>query len=295
MIYFRKIYTFSFILALMAVLPMCVCAQSGSDQETLNALFARMKTAQLANGKLSLQYTSEDLYHNQNFDKNGKKTIDDSAKYENVFIEGLPYRKLVEKNGKPLEGKDAEKEEKRYEKTVAERKKMTNAEKRGLLHWSFHTSMPICCLATLFDNKILRHEMLDGRDTLVVLSTPKPNAQPGNDEEKSSLDYKETTWIDVEDAMPAKIETELLKDKDHFKQGMILQVGFLRKVEAPVDAKGKEQAVWLQNSSVAHFSYKMMMINLSGTTVETWTNYKKFRVEVEIFMDEPETGKTVGK
>ncbi len=292
---FKKIIVLSFPFAVMAFLSMCVCAQSGSDQENLNALFARMKAAQLANGKLSLQYTSEDLYHNQNFDKNGKTTLDESAKYENVFIEGLPYRKQVEKNGKPLEGKDAEKEEKRYEKTVAERKKMTNAEKRGLLHWSFHSSMPICCLATLFDNKILRHEMLDGRDTLVVYSTPKPNAQPANDEEKSSLDYKETTWIDVEDAMPAKIETELLRDKDHFKQGMILQVGYMRKVEAPVDGKGKAQVVWLQSSSVAHFNYKMMMINLSGTTVDTWTNYKKFRVDVEIFMDTPETGNGVGK
>ena len=190
------------VLLLLSLLPIPLLSATSAktalpEGRDLNALLERMEQHRKANGKLAEQYTSVMFWHNRNFDKNGKTTVDESAKYENVFVEGLPYSRKVEKNGKPLTGKDADWEQKRYDKAVEERKKMSLNEKRHSLHVTFHFSLPISYLTTLFDNRALRRETIDGRETLVVESTPRADAKPQDKEAKTALDWKQTTWIDL--------------------------------------------------------------------------------------------------
>ena len=268
---------------LCAALACAAAAQNSSGD--VAALLQRMQANQKANGKLEQQYTSDELWHNVNFGKKGKQTLDTSAKYENVFVEGLPYRKKVEENGKPLTGEAAEAEEKRYEKAVEERRNMSLAQKRSFFHLGFHTSLPICCLATLFDNRIAGHQMIDGRDTIVLESTPKPDAMPANDEEKSSLNWKETTWIDAADAMPARIEVESLKDIGHFSRGMTNRLDFLRLAESPSPEGQPQPAVWLLKSVVSRFHFKLLWMGASGETDQTWSGFKKFHVDMRLLDD----------
>jgi hypothetical protein len=244
-----------------------------------------MKTNLLRNGVLAQQYTSVELWHNVNFDKSGKKTLDDSAKFENVFVEGLPYRKKVEENGKPLTGKAAEEEQKRYDKAVEERRKMSLEEKRRGLHLRFTYSWPLCCLTTLFDNRVVGHETINGRDMMVVGSTPKPDARPANEMEKSALNWKETTWIDVADAMPARIEVELLRDEGHFAKGMTNRIDFERFVDLPATGTQQEQAVWLQQSFVGRFRFKLLWFGATGETDQTWSDFKRFHVDMRLLED----------
>jgi hypothetical protein len=190
------------VLLLLSLLPIPLLSATSAktalpEGRDLNALLERMEQHRKANGKLAEQYTSVMFWHNRNFDKNGKTTVDESAKYENVFVEGLPYSRKVEKNGKPLTGKDADKEQNRYDKAVDDRKKMSLDEKRHRLHVSFHSSLPLSYLTTLFDNRVLRRETIDGRETLVVESTPRADAKPQDKEAKTALDWKQTTWIDL--------------------------------------------------------------------------------------------------
>jgi hypothetical protein len=168
---------------LLSLLPFSLLSAASAqtvlpEGRDLNALLERMEQQGKANGKLAEQYTSVMFWHNLNFDKNGKTTVDESAKYENVFVEGLPYSRKVEKNGKPLTGKDADWEQRRYDKAVDERKNMSLDEKRHSLHVTFHGSLPLSYLTTLFDNRALRRETIDGRETLVVESTPRAGAHP---------------------------------------------------------------------------------------------------------------------
>lgn len=270
-------------LACMLVLTCAAAAQdNGAD---VVGLLQRLQASQKSNWKLQQQYTSDELWHNVNYDKNGKKTMDETAKYENVFVEGLPYRKKVEANGKPLSGKAAEEEEKRYDKAVEERRGMSVAQKRHWLHTGFTYSLPICCLTTLFDNRIVGHETIGGRDTIEVESTPKLDAKPANDAEKSSLNWKETTWIDAADAMPARLEVESLKDEGHFARGMTTRIDFVRFVESPSGDGQPQQAVWLQQGVVSKFHFKLMWIGLSGETDQTWSNFKRFHVDMRLLDD----------
>jgi hypothetical protein len=286
---------------LMAVSLSCLCffAQcgtaaaetepTGSSETYLPALLARMSSNRDANRELSQQFTSDELWHNRNFGKNGQITEDDAAKYENVFVEGLPYQRKVEQNGKPLTGDAAAAEEKRYEQAVAERRRMSLEEKRRGLHWSLHSSLPMCCLTTLFENRIVRHETIEGRDTVVVESTPRADARPANRDEKTSLNWKETTWIDSEDAMPARIVVESLADQEHLAKGNSLQLDFDRVADAPASDGLPERAVWLLRHCISRFHLKMPWSGTSGTTEQTWSNFKKFRVDMRLLDDSVQT------
>jgi hypothetical protein len=287
-----QIWNRSTMIAGLVSLTLCVllnapqsAAQSTDMPAELQSLLERLHQNILANGKLAEQYTSEELWHNLNFDKHGKKSVDESARFENMFVEGLRYRRKVESNGKPLKGKEAVEEQKRYDKAVAERREMTIDEKRHLMHTSFHSSLPSFWLDKLFENHATGHELIDGRDALVVESTPRTDVHPTADIEKSALDWKETTWIDVADAMPARYVAELLKDRAHMDKGMTIRMEFQRIVDQPAAPDHPEQSVWLPRRSLSTFTAKMLWFNATGTTEQTFTGYKKFRVDMRLLED----------
>lgn len=259
--------------------------QPAPSREYLASLLVRLQARMNENSKLSQQYTSDEFWHNVNYDKNGKKTLDESAKFENMFVEGLPYRRKIEANGKPLNPKEAAAEEKRYDQAVQQRRAMTSDEKRHILHFGFHSSLPICCLAAEFNNRIVGHESIAGRDTLVVESEPRPDAHPRSQEEKSALDWKETTWIDVEDEVPARIRVESVRDRDHFAKGMTSTLDFTRLVDQPASNGHAERAVWLQSGMEAKFQFKVLWMAATGTTDETWSNFKKFHGDMRLLDD----------
>lgn len=277
------------ILCTLALLPgLRAAPQAGvaRDNDTsLPELLGRVKANRERNLMLAQQYTSVEFWHNVNFDKKGKKRDDESAKFENVFVEGLRYRKKVEENGKPLTGKAAEEEQERYDKAVKERRAMPIEEKRRLFHSRGTFSWPLCCLTTLFDNRPVRHETIEGRDALVVESVPKPNARPANEAERSSLNWKETTWIDTADAMPARIDLESVQDEGLFFKGSTIRIDFTRLIESPTPGGQPEHAVWLQKSTVARFQIKVRGMRGSGETDETWSEFKRFHVDMRLLDD----------
>ncbi len=222
---------------------------------------------------------------NLNFNKRGKTTDDETKKYENVFVEGLPYSRLVEHNGKPLEGKTAEEEQKRYDKAVEERKNMSLDEKRHSLHVSFHFALPLGYLTSLFDNRAVRRETIDGRETLVVESTPRSDARPSDSNAKSALDWKQTTWIDVQDEMPARFIAEKLNDNNRELKGSTIQLDFARLADQPAEGPSSGHPVWLEKEYKATFRVKMMLMTFNGTTEQTWSDFKKFHVDIRLLSD----------
>lgn len=246
----------------------------------LQALLERMKVNMQANAVLAQQYNWDELWHNQNFDKNGKATVDESAKYENVFVEGLPHSRKVEENGKPLTGKAATEEEKRYEKALEERRHMSLEEKRGFFHRNFYFSLPLCCLTTLFENRVTGEETFNGRKMLVVESTPRADARPATNAEKSVLGCKQTTWTDEQNDVPVRLEAVALENVGHLLKGSTVRFDRER-LNPPADDKAG-QAVWVEQDFVSHFEMKIMLMTFHGITEENYSDYRKLQVDVRL-------------
>jgi hypothetical protein len=136
--------------------------------------------------------------------------------------------------------------------------------------------LPICCLAILFKNRILRHEQINGRDNLVVESRPKFNPGTASPHDRTALDWKETTWIDVNDLIPTRYQVELLKDKNWLLKGSRDRRDYIR-----MDYKSDPNApptctVWLFQSGADHAVLKGSDGILVIDSDDTAYNYKKF-------------------
>jgi hypothetical protein len=257
-------------------------AQSSFAEKDLAELLAHLQERMAANYKLTQQYTSDETKHDENFDKSGKKTSEHTTKFENMVVEGLLYRREVERDGKPLSGKDAAEEQKRYDEAVAERRAMKEGHRPLLLSRTYNSDLPMTYLETLFDNRVLRTESVNGRETVVVESLPKPDAKPKNVGEKSALDWKQTTWIDLADGVPARFEVELLRDRKNFQKGLTLRTDFTRRVDEPGADGTADRAVWLQTAQRWDIKLKMLWMSAAGRGETAWTNFKKFRVDMRL-------------
>jgi hypothetical protein len=265
--------------------PAATQSRQISDAD-LPALLTHMQENMAENAKISQQYTSIEVRRTRNSFVNGGNFGEDiSTKFENMFVEGIPYKRKVEVNGRPLSLEEAAEEQKRLDIAVTERRAMPAEQKRRYFRAGYHSSLPVCCLATMFDNRVIGHDQIDGREMLVIESHPKAGAKPPSRQERSTLDWKETTWIDRVDLMPARVEAELLTDREQFEKGMTARIDYVRLQETGVGAGIEAKAVWLQSRSISTFRFRARWNDGSGTTEETWSNYKRFKVDIRLLDD----------
>jgi len=86
------------------------------------------------------RFTSFSLQHTLNFDEKGKKTYEVLALYEETWINDLPYERLVEFGGKPLNGKKLREEQERYNQAVANHTALDYEERARLLNSTTYSS-----------------------------------------------------------------------------------------------------------------------------------------------------------
>jgi hypothetical protein len=253
--------------------------------ENLIALLHQMQTNLKANDILARQYASDEESHAISLNQKGKTVWELSEKFESTFVGGLPYHHMVEHNGKPLGAKKLASEQKRQD-ALSELGLVREfaLDIRGLSPQdAIHSALPICCLATLFNNRVLGHEQINGRDNLVVESVPKANANPTSPEDKTALDWKETTWIDVGDLVPTRYEVELLNDKGSLPtllKGSKERDNYFR-LEKTFDTKDySSETVWLHSSSEGHLNLKCLWQREFETWKDTEYNYRRFKADV---------------
>jgi len=253
----------------------------------LTALLLRIQDNIVANDKLARQYASDETSHAVSLNQKGKKIWEFSAKYECANVGGKPYNHMVEENGAPLSIKKLEAEQKRQD-TLSELDighgfvlDIRDIKPQDAIR----SALPICCLAFMFDNRVLRHEQINGRDNLVIESVPKANASPSSPQEITALNWKETTWIDVVDLIPARYEVELLNDMDSLPKllkGSKLRRNYFRLVKTIDTKESSSETVWLQTSSEGHFNGKVLWYRQFETWEATEYNFKRFKTDVHI-------------
>jgi hypothetical protein len=256
------------------------------SDENLSALLIQMHANLRANEELARQYACDDSVHEEYFNKSGKKTKEKSEKVESVFANGLLYHQIVEENGKPLSQKRQVSLQK-HEDAISEigsRFDFIFDLRDGNPRDSIYSALPICCLTTLFENQVVRHESINGRDNLVVESVPKASPPLPSGRETTALDWKETTWIDGEYLMPTRLEVELLKDNSFLLKGTILQQNYLRLEEAD-EVGHPTQSVWLENHAVGRNYLKFPWLLESETFEDTSYNFKRFKADTRVLTD----------
>ncbi len=126
------------------------------------------------------------LEHNLILKSNGQRSGESTKLYEQTWINGLPYKMLIERNGKPIAGEELAQEQKRYDQFVAEHKALDEAERARINHGKLlKSTLDFARLQTsAYRITQLRPDQCIGRPCHVYLAQPNhaappdPNAKP---------------------------------------------------------------------------------------------------------------------
>jgi hypothetical protein len=257
-----------FMLALVPALARSVPLE-GDDP---TGLLKRVITNLDANELKAENYTFVEDYHNINYDKNGKIKVDETAKFETVFVEGTPYRRKVEENGKPLSGKAAKEEEKKYQAAVAERRRMNAELKNTLFHREFRFKVGYGDWPDLFVATSGGDEIVDGHEVIKLILTPRSGIHPTSDAQTDSLHTAIQLWIDKADEFPLHLRIEYTSD-GHLLQGSTVEAFWQKEAKS---------GTYLLASHLFQFKIKYLWMTVPGKTEQKYSGYKRFGAEVRI-------------
>jgi hypothetical protein len=231
----------------------------------------------LRNRQEAMAYTYQIDYRNRNFTERGKLLVDYSAKYDVIFVGGLPYRRLVEENRKPLSTQEAAAEEGRYERAFEERSRMSIDQKRDYLRRPWNVDFPLPQLVDLFNSRVVGEDTVDGRAAIVVESVPRVDVQPVGEEDRRALHKQVKLWIDREDMIVSRIEATLVADDAAMKKGTRARIDFVRRDGVYLPAESDVQFATMDGGQL-----------VKGETQERNQEFHKFHVDVRL-LTPPET------
>jgi hypothetical protein len=252
-------------------LIVCISVSSRADDSfeplaLLRAPFAKMNQPK----EMRTRFTFLDLRHNVNFNEKGKKTADETQRYDVTYIGDLQYSRLLEVDGKPLKGKRLAEEQQRYDDAVREHSALDDAARAKIQHEamkSFGFNLSLSDLTAKYKNTITEHVTSAACECVLIDSTPLPGAP-----QKS---YR--FWVDSAKEEVTKIETTLLADEDGKLNGSkaILQFTYIDGI--PLVA-------------LSHIDANIVMgkKQVRVVTDHIYSNFRKFSVTTTIVPVAPE-------
>jgi len=213
---------------LLTLATPCLHGQSDPDPTPLlRTAVAKFDAAKQSKTRFTYLY----LDHTQNFNLKGKLILEYTRLYEVTYIADLEYQKLLEKNGKPLVGRALDKEEKRYEEALRERSALDDNARAKIIHQDLkHLGPKLDLLATKFRNAVAGHDQLDGRDCLLIDSTPLQSAANA-----PQRHYR--IWLDPTSAQILRLDYNLLADEPGIRCGATVTKTWTHIDEIPVGTR----------------------------------------------------------
>jgi hypothetical protein len=260
---------------LLTALPLWASDDAG-------AILKRWIEEQPRNDQRAEQYTYVEETQWFAYDKKSQPHKVRSATSEVIFIEGLNYKRLVARNGKPLDRREQAQVENEMRQTAEERRKHRGYHAPGGRINFANQSMDVGSreeLLTLFDNRLVGEEEIRGRKAWVIESTPKAGLVAANEHEKEVLCFRKKHWIDETDNVLTRQMVTITGDGYLAKPGSTLTFEF--------DKIGQD--TWHEVLIVLDlYSLRDKAVKPSGRTEYRLSKFQKFDVQSTITVDPPQ-------
>ena len=262
-----------------AQVPNSLPAQPGSlSPEQIQQLIRTVADKDIENDKKLADYTYLEHAVEQRLDGKGQVKSTESKDYENLEIYGEPVQRLLSKDDKPLNEKDAAKEEEKIQKVIDKRKNESDEtrrkeqEKRAKEVEDNHQFEKE--VADAYNFSLVGIEKLDGRDNYVVDAQPRPGFKPHVKDGGLLPKFRFRAWIDKEELQWSKLNIEAI---DTVSIGFFL-ARIHKGTRITIEQTRVNDEVWLPK----HISVKLdariaLFKELSADLELSYSNYKKFR------------------
>ncbi len=263
------------VVLLQLTAPGLLAAQAAPSVPEIRALIQQVSDHQKELEKIRENYTWRSQAVTEDLDSGGRVTKTEREAVEIFFVNSHQIARRVEKDGQPLAGHDADKEQERITKLV---EKAQNTPPGQPIE-SREQPVSISRLLDIMDLRNPRREAFRGRATIVFEFVGKKDAKTHGMAEDASKKIAGTIWIDERDHQVARLEARFT-DNFHIGGGLVanIQSGSNFTFEqAPVNGE-----IWLPTMAEARVDARVLLFKgYRQHFVEHDLNYQRFSVDAE--------------
>lgn len=263
--------------ALFCLLPLCSAgpapAQQAAPLPDPRQLLQQVSEHQRQLDKVRENYTYTSFSITEDVDANGRVTHSENEETENFFVNGHEIARLVKKDGKPLAGKDLEKETERVTKRV---------EKASSTPAGQHLDQNAISIRKLLDLMELRNPQrlnYRGRATIQFDFVGRRELKTHGMEEDLSKKLEGSLWVDEADRQVARLEVRLT-DNFHVAGGLFanIQKGSSFAFEQTPVSGG----LWLPTAGEGSMQARLLLVKgIRQRFHERSYDFKRFHAEAE--------------
>jgi|ERR1022692_2710799 hypothetical protein len=196
---------------------------------------------------------------------------------------GEQVQRVIEKDDKALDTKDAAKEEEKIQKIIDKRKNESESDRKKREEKEEKDREEnrkfVREVADAYKFKLVGTELVGGREAWVIEGEPRPGFVPHMKESKFLSKFRGRVWIDKNDLQLAKMDVECL---DTISWGLFL-VRFHKGSCWMLEQTRVNDEVWLPLHVAAKIDARLALLkNFDVDLEQTYRDYKKFRATARI-------------
>jgi hypothetical protein len=253
------------------------------SQQQMQALLRVVADKDIENDKRQRDYTYIEHNVEKKLDGKGQIKSTETKTYEVLEVYGEQVSRLIEKDDKPLDAKEAAKEEEKIQKVMDKRKNESDGERRKRTEREEKDREDerkfLTEIGDAYNFTLVGSESLGGRDTWVIDGEPRPGFQPHMKYASMLPKVHGRVWIDKNDLQLAKMDVEAL---DTLAFGLFL-ARFHKGTHFMLEQTRVNDEVWLP----LHVAFKVdvrvaLLKDFHVDGDQSFRDYKKFRTSAKI-------------
>ncbi len=269
--------------AITPILDLKPDADGALSQQQMQQLFRVVAEKDMENDKRLRDYTyvERDVHHN--LDHSGQVKSTEVKTYDVLEIEGEQVQRLIEKDDKPLDAKDAAKEDEKIQKIIDKRKNESDdarskreqkEEKEREEDRKF-----VLEVADAYNFHLVDTESVGGRDAWVIDAEPRPGYEPHMKEAKFLPKFRGRVWIDKNDLQLSKMDVQCI---DTVSVGLFL-ARIHKGTRFVYEQTRVNDEVWLPRHLDVKLDVRLALLKEYNINLEqSYRDYKKFRTSAKI-------------
>jgi len=253
------------------------------SQQQMQELFRVVADKDMENNKRERDYTYVEREVQDNLDGKGKFKSKEIKTYEILEIAGEQVQRLIAKDDKPLNAKDAAKEDEKIQKIIDKRKNESDDDRRKREQKQEKEREDgrkfVREVSDAYNFKLIGTELVDGREAWVIDGEPRPGFEPHMKESKFLSKFHGRVWIDKSDLQLSKLDVEAL---DTVSIGLVI-ARIHKGTRFILEQTRVNDEVWLPKQ--VNYKVDARVALLKGFNVDgeqTFRDYKKFRTSTKI-------------
>ena len=270
---FRIFPLAAFLLPLLPLLPAQAQQAVSPPLPAIPLLMHEVEEHQKAVEKVVENYTFSAVQTTQELDANGQVKKTESKEQEVFFVHGREIRRLVKKDGKPLDDQDQQKETEHVTKQVEKAEKPKPEQPKD------GQELNMTRILQIIDVRNPRRENYRGRPTIVFDVMGRKDAKTHGLGEEVFKKLQGTVWIDEADREVAHADISF-SDNFHVAGGLVANIEKGSRFsfdQAPVNGE-----IWLPIGTDVTAQIRLFMVkNMRLHVTERDLDYKRFRVEAQ--------------